>query len=118
MIKELKDFKNVTAEDFITCWEQYLQTKEWRYDRCFLFDLIYNYNCKDIDHLKATDYIRNKTNFLFEELEKADKIDDWEEADKIDTKITDMIDFFFKNDYKLMKILVDELVGKNRYNIK
>lgn len=112
MIKELKDFKNVTAEDFVTFWKQYLQTDEWRYDRCFFFDLIFNYDCEGIDHLKATDYIRDKTNFLFKKLEKAENIEDWDEANEICTEIDNMIDFFFKNDYKLMKNLVDELIEK------
>ena len=112
MIKELKDFRNVKAEDFNACWEQYLQTKEWRYDRCYLIDLIYNYNCDGIEHLKATDDIDNEVSPLFKALDNAEDIEDWDKSDKICEMISAIIDFFFTNDYQLMKILVDELMEK------
>jgi hypothetical protein len=104
-MKDLKKYLN--ADSFMSVWKVYQTSNNYKGELDCIIDLIYNYDCENCSHMKATDVIRQRINKLFEELKNNIKEDEeWDEYYL--GKIDGVIDYILATDVNIIKMLVEE----------
>lgn len=112
MTREMvRKMNTLNDKDFKIQWEKYIQTHDFLEDISYIEDLIFNYDCDNMEHLVSTDCVRHKIEYLFKELNEIEYRSNYEdnEYDIKTLQISTIIEYIFKTDFSIIRMYVSEL---------